>query len=159
MSVPTWKRKLSEAEFVYQVYQLNIRLGEILENKPQKYKANYTDEIVKTALSALENVQLADSIYFSRYSSESDYLIRREQLLLAKGKMQHIATACFIFLEIVRKHDRASEGDHAKASRIAAKIYDQEIEIGDRCETCHNLIAGVIKSDNGIYNKYIKPRK
>ena len=57
MSVPTWKRKLSEAEFVYQVYQLNIRLGEILENKPQKYKANYTDEIVKTALSALENVQ------------------------------------------------------------------------------------------------------
>ena len=53
MSVQTWKRKLSNAEYIYQVYQLNIRLGEILVNKPQKYKTNYTDEIVKTALGAL----------------------------------------------------------------------------------------------------------
>ena len=36
MSVPVWKRKLSSAQFIYEVYTLNIRLGEILENKPQK---------------------------------------------------------------------------------------------------------------------------
>ncbi len=58
MSVPVWKRKLSSAEYVYQTYQLNIRLGEILINKPQKYKANYADEIIQTALSALTRERL-----------------------------------------------------------------------------------------------------
>ena len=65
MSVPTWKRKPSSAEFIYQVYQLNIRLGEILANKPQKYKQNYTDHVVKTAMDALKHLQIADSIYLS----------------------------------------------------------------------------------------------
>ena len=65
MAVPVWKRKLSSAQFIYEVYTLNIRLGEILENKPQKYKANYADDIIKTALEALEHLQIADSIYQS----------------------------------------------------------------------------------------------
>lgn len=72
MSVQTWKRKLSSAEYVFQLYQLNIRLGEILINKPKKYKTNYADEIVRTALSALEDVQIADSIYFTKNSSEQE---------------------------------------------------------------------------------------
>ena len=156
MSVPVWKRKLSSAEYVYQTYQLNIRLGEILINKPQKYKANYADEIIQTALSALKHVQIADSIFMSKYTKESDFFIRRENLLLAKGELQHVATACYIFLEIVRKHDYASEGLVKMVDRYR-KIYDQELEIGGMCEDCHNLIVGVIKSDSALYNKYIKP--
>ena len=156
MSVPTWKRKLSEAEFVYQLYQLNIRLGEILNNKPQKYKTNYTDKIIRTALEALEHAQVADSIYMGRYTKERDFLIRREQLLLARGKVQHLATACYIFLEIVRRHDYASEGENEKAGRLYAKLYDQELEIGELCQRCHKLLGGVIKSDSEVFNKYIK---
>ena len=159
MSVPTWKRKLSGAEYVYQLYQLNIRIGEILVNKPQKYKQNYTDKIIQTALEALEHVQIADSIFIGKYSKEVDFLMRREQLLLAKGQVQHLATACFIYLEIVRKHDYASQGENEKTGRLYAKLYDQEMEIGERCERCHELIAAVIKSDNELYNRYIKPRK
>lgn len=155
MSVPTWKRKLSGAEYVYQLYQLNIRLGEILVNKPQKYKQNYTDAIVKAALAALEHAQIADSVYLGQYSKEQDYRFRREQLLLAKGEVQHVATACFIFLEIVRRHDHAGEGE---SDRIYARLYDQELEIGELCERCHKLLAGVIKSDGDLYNKYIKAR-
>lgn len=158
MSVPVWKRKLSSAEYVYQTYQLNIRLGEILINKPQKYKANYADEIIQTALSALKHVQIADSIYLSKYSKESDYYMRRKNLQLAKGEVQHVATASFIYLEIVRHHDYASEGVVKMVERYA-KLYDQELEIGRMCESCHNLISGVIKSDTELFNKYIKPRK
>ena len=159
MSVPTWKRKLSGAEYVYQLYQLNIRLGEILNNKPQKYKTNYTDEIIQTALSAMKHVQVADSIYIGQYARADDFRIRREHLLLAKGELQHVATACYIFLEIVRRHDHASESENEKAGRVYAKIYDQELEIGDLCERCHKLIAGVIKSDSEIFNKHIKAGK
>lgn len=153
MSVPTWKRKLSSAEFVYQTFQLCIRIGEIMVNKPQKYKVNYTDDIVKTSLEALKHLQIADSIFMSKYTKEEDYLLRRKHLLLGKGLVEHVATSSYVFLELVRKHDFASEGENNK---YYSKLYDQEIEIGDRCENCHKLISGVIKSDSELYNKYIK---
>ena len=156
MSVQVWKRKLSSAEYIYQVYKLNIRLGEILINKPQKYKTNYADAIIQTALSALEHAQIADSIFLSRYSSEADFLVRREHLQIAKGKIDHIATACFIYLEIVRKHDHAGEAANGN-DRVYAKLYEQELEIGEMCENCHKLISGVIKADNELYKKHIKP--
>lgn len=158
MSVPVWKRKLSSAEYVFQTYRLNKRLGEILMNKPQKYKTNYADHIIKTAMSALEDLQVADSIFVSKYIKENDFMIRRKHLLEAKGKIQHVATACEIYLEIVRQHDYAKETLVGEFDRFL-KIYDQELEIGTMCETCHNLIKGVIESDNEIYKKYIKPAK
>lgn len=80
MSVPVWKRKLSSAEYVYQIYQLNIRLGEILVNKPQKYKANYTDNIIQTSLSALKHVQIADSIPHSGAIAEMSGHIYDERI-------------------------------------------------------------------------------
>ena len=155
MSVQTWKRKVSNAEYVYQVYQLNIRLGEILVNKPQKYKTNYTDEIVKAALSALDHLQTVDGIYLSKYALEQDFLQRRKHLLEARGKIEHIATACFVYLEIVRKHDYAQQQD----DRLYAKLYDQELEIGELCETCYKLISGVIKADAELYRQYIRPKQ
>ena len=157
MSVPTWKRKLSSAEYLYQTYRMNIRLGEILMNKPQKYKTNYADAIIQTALSALKHSQIADSIFMSKYTKEEDYRMRRQNLLLARGEIQHVATACYIYLELVRKRDYASEAASGNG-RQYAKLYDQELEIGGMCEACHKLISGVIKADTEIYNKYIRPR-
>lgn len=144
MSVPVWKRNLSKAEYIYQTYRMNIRLGEILANKPKKYQKNYSDELIKTALSALKHLQVADSIFLTKQSTKKECEIREENLLLAKAEIAHVATVAYIFLEIVRTHDAASEGEYGK-------IYDQELEIGDMCEKCYNLIDGVIKSD-----KYIK---
>ncbi len=151
MSVPVWKRKLSSAQFLYEVYKLNIRLGEILINKPQKYKPNYADDIIKTALSCLEHLQIADSIYLSKYSSVKDYEIRRENFLIARGQVEHLATACYIFLEIVKQHDHASEGKDSK------KISDQELEIGEACEKAYKLISGVLTSDKELFKTYIEP--
>lgn len=180
MSVPVWKRKLSSAQFLYEVYTLNFRLGEILANKPQKYKPNYADDIIKTALSCLKHLQIADSIYLSKYSSVQDYELRRENLLTARGEIEHIATASYIFLEIVKRHDHASEGKPRKKPKKAAelteeeltaaeerrrkqeeeykkKLSDQELEIGEACETAYKLISGVLDSDKAIYKEYIKP--
>lgn len=148
MSVPVWKRKLSGAEYIYQVYKLNIRLGEILANKPKKYRNNYSDEIIKTALSALKHLQIVDDIFLTKWSSKQDYEIRHEHLHIARGEINNIATACYIFLEIVRAHD----------SEKYDKIYDEELEIGEMCEDCFELITGVIKSDKETYKKYINPK-
>lgn len=150
MSVPVWKRKLSGAEYIYQVYQLNIRLGEILANKPKKYRNNYTDEIINTALSALKHLQVVDDIFLTKWSTKQDYEIRHENLHIARGEINHVATACYVFLEIVRMHDQASDK--------YAKIYDEEIEIGGMCEDCFQLITGIINSDKETYKKYIDPK-
>lgn len=178
MAVPIWKRKISSAQFIYEVYTLNIRLGEILMNKPQKYKQNYADGIIKTALSCLEHLQIADSIYLSKYSSVGDYELRREHLLTARGQLEHIATASYIFLELVKRHDHASEGKPKKKAdpekteeelnaaeerrkkqeeEYKKKLSDQELEIGDVCETAYRLISGVLDHDKEIYKTYIKP--
>ncbi|MGN0362586.1 MAG: hypothetical protein ACI4ET_07075 [Bilifractor sp.] len=154
MSQPEWKRRLSGAEYIYQTYLLNVRLGEIMANKPQKYKQNYTDEIIKTALSALKHTQTADEIFLSRNSTAKEYEIRAANLIAARGEVSHVATASFIFLEIVRKHDYASEGKEKEFQ----KLYDQEMEIGEKCEKCHKLISGLISSDREIYKKYIMPK-
>ena len=154
--VPSWKRTLSGSEFVYQTYQLNKELGRILANKPKKYKQNYCDEIIKTALSALRHLVTADGIYMSKYTIERDYLLRRQELQKARGEVTAVAVTCYVFLEIVRTHDFASEGEHRED---IAKLYDQEMKIGEMCETCYKLIGGVMKSDTEIYNKYIRPRK
>lgn len=154
--VPTWKRTLSGSEFVYQTYQLNKELGRILANKPKKYKQNYTDEIIRTALSAMKHLVIADGIYMSKYSLEKDYLLRRKCLQAARGEVADVAIACYVFLEIVRAHDYAAEGEHRED---IAKLYDQEMKIGEMCETCYKLIGGVMKSDTEIYSKYIRPGK
>lgn len=176
MSVPVWKRKASSAQFIYEVYTLNIRLAEIMANKPQKYKANYGDEIIKSALSCLEHLQIADSIYLSKYSSVEDYNLRREHLLTARGLLNHISTAGFIFLELVKRHDHASEGKPSKKPlspkeitdaeerrrrqerEYKKKLSDQELEIGESCETAYKLISALLDADRKIYKEYIKPR-
>ena len=158
MSVQTWKRVLSSAEYVFQTYLLNVRLGQILVNKPQKYKTNYTDKILGTAMDALENVLAADSIYLSRYSLEQDFLKRRAYLQDAKAQVRSVATLSFVFLETVRKQDYSINEYVNDIDWLLGRMSSQEIEIGDMCEKCHKLISGLIKSDAELYRKYIRAR-
>ena len=43
MSVPTWKRSTSKSQFLYELYQLNITVGEIMDNQSKKHKDNYSN--------------------------------------------------------------------------------------------------------------------
>ena len=148
MAVPTWKRKLSNTEYLFQTYNFCIRLNEIMANKPRKYKTNNIDRILNTAFDALKHCQTANSIFFQQNSSEQDYFTRRKFLQTARGEIQNVATISYIFIETVRRHD----------SESGEKLYKQEMEIGDYCENINRLIEGVIKSDTEIYKKYIKTR-
>ena len=64
MSVPTWKRSTSKSQFLYELYQLNITVGEIMDNQSKKHKDNYSNHVIKTALYALQMAQTANEIYF-----------------------------------------------------------------------------------------------
>ena len=59
MSVPTWERNESKTEYLNMLYELNVNLGKIIMNKPKKYRENYGDHIIKTALESLKYAQTA----------------------------------------------------------------------------------------------------
>lgn len=102
MSVPKWKRTTSKTGFIKYLMDLNIRLGKIVGNKPKKYKQNYGDHLIKIGLSALEHAEIGNSIYMTADTPEADYLMRRKCFAAARGEINHLSTAAYIFLEICK---------------------------------------------------------
>ena len=146
MSVPTWMRSESKTRFLYRLYKLNIRIGEIVANHPTKYRANYGDRLITTALDALTHAQIGNSIFMHIATPEIDYQTRRKHLREAKGYTEALATTAYIYLELTAKADGVKK----------EKIQKQEEEIGLECAEISKMIKGVLDSDRRIYNS--RPR-
>ena len=142
MSVPTWLRSESKTRFLHRLYRLNIRIGEIVENHPKKYRANYGDNLINNALLALNHAQIGNGIFMHTAMPEGDYQLRRKHLREAKGYVDTIATVAYIFLELTAKADGVKR----------EKILKQEEEIGRECGDISRMIKGVLDSDRRIYN-------
>ena len=143
VSVPSWKRSISKTEYIRLLFDLNIRIGEMVANSPKKYRANYGDFLVKSALEALKYAQIANSIFVSPSMTEADYNLRRGLLQQARGIVENISTVGYIFLEQTRKHDSAE----------SEKIYRREEYLGTTCGELSKKIAAVMKSDRAVYTK------
>lgn len=142
VSVPAWRRSVSNTEYLKLLFDLNIRIGEMVANSPKKYRANYGDMLIKSALEALKHAQTANGIYVSPAMPESDYRLRRGMLQRAKGAAENISTVGYIFLEQLRHHD------HEEAS----KIYRREEYLGTTCGEISKKISAVMKSDRAMFN-------
>ena len=142
MSVPTWLRSESRTRFLYRLYKLNIRIGEIVENHPKKYRANYGDVLITNALNALTHAEIGNGIFMHSATPEADYQLRRKHLREAKGYTESIATVAYIYLELIAKTDGVKR----------EKILKQEEEIGRDCEEIAKMLKGVLDSDRKIYN-------
>lgn len=145
ISVPTYRRSLSSTEYIWKTRQLAVRVGEIIANKPKKYKGIYSDKIVSLSITAVSEVILANEIYVK---TQSDYETRRTHLLKAKGCLWSMLTIADIFLEQVKKSPVDSKESKTKRDE---KISKQQIELGAVVDECVNLINGVIKSDTKRY--------
>ena len=141
MSVPTWERTLSKTQFLYELYQLNVRLGEIVYNKPAKYRVTYGDKIVTQGIEAMRYAQAANLIFMSNKTTEADYNLRRKYLLNALSLVDSLSTLADIFLSLNYRMDGCSKETLEK----------NQIEIGSRTKTCHDLIKGVLESDKKVY--------
>ena len=146
ISVPTYRRSLSGTEYVWQVRQLAVRVGEIVANRSKKYKGIYSDKIISLSINAVSEVILANEIYVK---TQSDYENRRAHLLKAKGCLWSMLTISDIFLEQVKKSPPDSKESKAKRDE---KISKQQLELGSAVDECVKLINGVIKSDIKRYS-------
>lgn len=148
MSVPTYERTTSKAEYVWQARQLAVFIGMLVANKSKKYKSNYSDKIITLSLDILTCVITANETYVK---SKSDYEFRRNNLLQAKGFLVSLGTITDIFLEQIKK---SPEVTTEKFQERNAKIHNQQIQVGDKINQCVNLITGVLKSDEERFLKH-----
>lgn len=148
MSVPTWGRDESAAEYVYELFELNKRVGQIVSNHPKKYRGSYGDHLIKSALKALFHAQAAQAIFMCETTSEEDYLSRRKHLQNAYAYTKHIGTAMDVYLTLVWNEDGVAQD----------KINDQHFEIGSRVGAEAKLLHGVMDSDKAIFNGTKRPK-
>lgn len=146
MSVPTWKRSTSSADFVYYCFELNKKLAEVVMKKETKYRKTYGDHLIKTGLKALSHLQVANSIFIGKTTSEDEFRQRRAHLKEAIGLVENLSTTAYIFLELVRNNGRESN----------ERISNQEEYIGTKCEAIIRKTKGVMKSDEQAHKRYIK---
>jgi hypothetical protein len=143
LSVPANKRELSHIQFLFELYQFNVKLAEICENSPKKYRANYADHIIKTGLKALQLAQYGNSIYLSKATTEDAFNEREMSFKKAESLVDNIATTSQIYLELVRKCGVPNE-----------KIAKRQEYIGAKANEIISLLQGVQKSDRERYKKY-----
>ena len=148
MSVPSWERELSDVQYIYELFQFNKRLGQIVMNHPKKYRENYGDHLIQASLDSLKHAQAANAIFMSTNTSENDYLRRRQHLQSALALIDHTSTVADIFLSLV------SEQDGVKLE----KLERQQLDIGSQSKIIHDLIRGVMDSDTQIFKGQKKPK-
>ena len=142
MSVPSWLRSESKALFLWRLYRLNIRIGEIVVNHPTKYRATYGDQLINNALTALTHARIGNGIFMHIATTEADYQLRRKHLREAKGYTEAIAPIAYIYLELTAKTDGVKKD----------KILKQEEEIGLECAEISKMVKGVLDNDRKLYN-------
>ena len=137
MSVPTWKRKISKTEFIYQTYQLEKILVKLIYNTSSKYRRGIGDRLIWLCDSALYHGRIANGIHVKSSNSLDQRLYELEKM---KAAIDNIGTLVYIWIEAIREHDGVSKKEDEK-------LYNKEDDIGFRCEHIITLIDNLKKSD------------
>lgn len=141
MSVPTWCRDLSKTQYLYDLHNLSVRIGQIVMRKPTKYRPTYGDRLITDSLNAYRYAYYANSIYMNEDTSEADYKKRREALKMALSYVDGLSTIADIFLSLNWDLDGANH----------EQLNKQYNYIGDATGSIHKMIKGVMDSDTKIF--------
>ena len=136
-NVPTWRRKLSNIQYLYQTYQLAILTGRIVHNTAGKYKDTYGAIMIHNCERAMYHGRVANEIKIVNIQT---YDTRYTELKKMKANIDNVATYAFIWFEEIRNFDGANQ-------KIISKTYKWENQIGDLADLIISLIDGVIRYD------------
>lgn len=143
MAVPSWKRKLSSTQFLYEIFNLNVVIGRIVGNTPKKYTNSYGDSLIKLGVEAYQHANLANSIFVQ---DQSSYELRRNELDQAINCCATIGTFVYIYLELIKNADGLSNNKKNK-------IYFWEEEIGNGIANTISMMKSIKKYDRAEWNK------
>lgn len=136
MSVPSYERSESRAQFLQELHELCVRCGQIVMRKPTKYRATYGDRLINSCLDALQNAQFANHIYITKDTSAELKNLRKVSLTKARNLCYTIPSLAQIFLDLVGEIDGGS-----------SKLAKEKAYFGEKCGTIVRLIDGVLEND------------
>lgn len=105
VAVNEWMQKTSNTEYIWCIYQITIRVGKIVANKPAKYRPTFGDKVLNDCLYALDSVLSAQQFYVKNGLSDEDFKKRRAYLDEAAGYLRRLSTDMYLFLELHRDTD------------------------------------------------------
>lgn len=120
---------------------MNVRIGQIIANKPKKYRDNYGDRIIQMGLDALKFARAANTIFMDENTTEEEFKKRRNYLRNVLICIDSLSSTADIFLELNRNCDGAR----------AEKIDKEERWFGTTCRDIHVLVRGVMDSDKKVF--------
>lgn len=150
MSVPAPYRKRSSIIYLDQLFQLNAAIGTLVSKMPEKYKRIYGDMMIRTGMHALELALNANTIYVCKTLSRQLFDTRLAFLYSAKSTVEMLANIYHIYILILGRTDPEMT---TKKRKQAIKNSENMVSW---CNTCVELIGGVIRSDKARYKEYTK---
>lgn len=142
VAVNEWMQKTSKTEYVWAIYQINIRLAQMITSTPNKYTNSYGDEIKKNAIKALSNAQLAQEIYIRDGQKNMEKFNARQGYLRASiGYLKATMTSSYIFFELVKNTNQMSISEALEKEGELALVTDRAID----------FINKIIRSDKDYY--------
>lgn len=95
MSVPAWKRKISKTEYLYQTYQLEKEIVQLIYNTPSKYRHSFGDTLIMDCDKALLHGRTANDIWVTDKQSLN---YRQYELSQMKSAIDNICTHTYVSL-------------------------------------------------------------
>lgn len=133
MSVVKSKRSESNIEFLNTAREVEIFYLKILAQKPKKYKAFLSDELIRLSADTYNNAKAANSIY---PASADDAKLRRQYMLKAYCSNQMVISQTEVLYAVCQSDALSIK----ELEQIAHKLYDLD-----------KLLKAVIKKDKERY--------
>lgn len=152
MTVPKFKRRESELEYVKNAYEINVEVMNLVSKLSARWSRIYAEPINKLANMQADLVNMASSI---KITTIDDYITRRWFLKLSNACLQALEKRIMEMVRIL--YNNPSKCFNRKNGKNysfneATIMLDKKLEnLGVKYGKQYNLIKGVISSDKKKY--------
>lgn len=142
VAVNEWMQRTSQTEYVWAIFQINIRLAQMICNSPSKYINNYGDDVKNNCAKALSCAQIAQEIYIRDNKINDDRFNNRQKYLRnAIGYLKATMTSGYIFFELQKNSNSISLEDALTKEGELAIVINSAI----------GFLNKIINSDKSYY--------
>ena len=147
MSVATYKRGESKAQFLDNLYKLNISVYGLVSKMPKKMQRIYGDKMINTALDAMKIAEVGNGIYLRNTTTQTSYEERIKCFEVVKGYVYSIMSIYNLSIDMMIENCHINKVD-------STKLVNNSLRTSKLCIDTMDLITNLIKSDKDRYKNY-----
>ena len=119
-NVPTWKRKQSEIQYIYDIFLISKHVGRLVHQTARKYRSSYGEKVISLCADAM-----VEAKKLQNYAITDEQILRKiERIDTCRAIIETCCTTIYIWIEILMDNDSLDE-------QTRKKLFDREYTIGD----------------------------